>query len=523
MIGQALAALDADGLRSVVREVLPWLDEASRARLVGALIDRAARGRSGWSPPTPSARLVSEVERFAVAATRTGQADPGEVDEYLRHGIHAFLARDYPAALAIFRALLVPVSAGEIYLGQHEMLDEVLQVALADCTAQYVVATYMTAAPAKRTEAVLAALDQGRAEGHFWTPIAELERVAVEPLPGLAEFLPEWRSLVAARASGQRTDDWETDPDRWLIEVTMRLEGPEGLARLARRSRRAHDLRAWCRSVRETGDRHRALRAFEEAARLASAGLVRAEFLDAAAIAAGELSLDDVPKRLGRAWRASPTLLRLCRWLETSPSQRVLTDRVSEALKTCPKKAHRQRVLLHVLSGHPEQAARLLAAAPGLGWSQEEHPGHVGFWLLASLLAQAGVVLPVGPPNLSSVGDPDADGRPADLDGVTSIPAVPPLAVPDLTRLVSAADARVPAGSAARAVLLKALRTAAEKRAAGVTKEKRRRYYEHAVRLIAACAIVDRGPETAQWVAAVRAAYRRFHAMHAEFERQLDR
>lgn len=82
------------------------------------------------------------------------------------------------------------------------MLDEVLHVDLADCAAQYVVAAYMTSPAAQRAEAALAALDAVRAEGHFWTPIAELERVAVEPLPGLAEFLHGWRSLVTARASG---------------------------------------------------------------------------------------------------------------------------------------------------------------------------------------------------------------------------------------------------------------------------------------------------------------------------------
>jgi hypothetical protein len=80
LLGKALSALDADGLRAVVREVLPWLGEDAHARLMHAIVDRAARGHSGWSPP----------------------------------GIHAFLARDYPGALAIFRALLVPASAGDI-------------------------------------------------------------------------------------------------------------------------------------------------------------------------------------------------------------------------------------------------------------------------------------------------------------------------------------------------------------------------------------------------------------------------
>lgn len=80
LLEKALSALDADGLRTVVREVLPWLEESSRIRLVQGLVDQAARGRSGWTPPGPSARLVEDVKAFAAAAIRIGQADPEEVD-----------------------------------------------------------------------------------------------------------------------------------------------------------------------------------------------------------------------------------------------------------------------------------------------------------------------------------------------------------------------------------------------------------------------------------------------------------
>ncbi len=238
--------------------------------------------------------------------------------------------------------------------------------------------------------------------------------------------------------------------------------------------------------------------------------LVRAELLDSTALAAQQLRRDDVPVRLERAWRASPTLLRLCRWLDSSSSRRALNERVKKALRTCPKRNHRQRVLLHVLSGHPEQAARLLVAAPGLGWAHEEHPGHLGFWLLAHLITPKGTVLAVGPPSLAAAADAevvDLDGWPTDPDAQNLVSVAPHLAVRDLTEIVSGADIRPPTGSVARAALVKALRTAAEKRAAGVTKEKRRRHYEHAVRLVASCVAVDRGPETAAWAAGVRTTY----------------
>jgi hypothetical protein len=44
--------------------------------------------------------------------------------------------------------------------------------------------------------------------------------------------------------------------------------------------------------------------------------------------------------------------------------------------------------LLHVLTGDVHAAAKLLTKAPGLGWSSEDHPGHVLFPAFAGLLAE---------------------------------------------------------------------------------------------------------------------------------------
>lgn len=525
LISKALAALDADGLRTIIREILPWLEDSARTRLVSALIDRAARGASGWAPPGPSARLVSDVQMFAAAAIRTGQADAEEVDDYLRHGMHAFLSKDYPAAFAIFRALLLPVGHGEIDLGQHEMLDEVLAVDIAECAAQYVVSTYMTAAPAKRAQAVLAAMEDVRADGHFWTPIQEMERVAVELLPGLSEFLPQWRTLLASRASKARKDDWDTDTDRWLSEAVQRLEGTDGLARLARQTRRAHDLRAWCGAFLEAQDWPAALAACEEAATLApDTASVRAEFLDGAALASQELGRSDQPDRLERAWRAEPTFLRLCRWLGTATNGTALDGCATRALKASPDEAGRQRALLSVLLGDLESAAQLLAAAPGLGWSREGHPGHLAFWLLARLLVSDGASLPLDPPSLVALAAAEgAVEDPGDIDGISSAGGRPRLRTPDLGALVELADVKRPTSATARALMVKALRHAAEKRAAGVTEQKRRRHYGHAVRLVAACEVADPTPETGVWVASVRAKYRRYPALQDEFDNCLNR
>ena len=122
LIDGAILALGADELRDLVRDILPELDHRAHGRVVNRLIDRATRIASGWVPPPPSGKGVSEVVSFAEAAKRVGSSDPLEVDGYLRHGSSAFLGKDYAAAFTIFHALLLPIGDGRIDLGQHELL-----------------------------------------------------------------------------------------------------------------------------------------------------------------------------------------------------------------------------------------------------------------------------------------------------------------------------------------------------------------------------------------------------------------
>jgi len=85
--------MDAEQLRALIRALIPWLDDATQARLMNEVVNRAARASSGWSLSTPSERRVEEIEAFVAAARRVHQADPNDVDDYLREGTHAFLAR----------------------------------------------------------------------------------------------------------------------------------------------------------------------------------------------------------------------------------------------------------------------------------------------------------------------------------------------------------------------------------------------------------------------------------------------
>lgn len=232
-----------------------------------------------------------------------GHADPSDVDDYLTDGSSAFQNKAYHDAAEIFRSLLIPISEVEIDLGQHEMLDEVLSVDLDACAAQYVVSVYMTTPERKRAAAVRDAIHEMSGVGSFVEPLCEMESVAVEPLPNLETFISQWRALIQeSLSSKERRSDWDSDEDRWLREVIARTEGAAGLSAIARESKRAEDLRAWCESLVDDGDWKGALAAFDEASELADDKWdARGEFLDGAAHAATKLKRKDVPERLERA------------------------------------------------------------------------------------------------------------------------------------------------------------------------------------------------------------------------------
>ncbi|MDR0966329.1 MAG: hypothetical protein LBM75_07505 [Myxococcales bacterium] len=202
----ALANTSMDELRESVREVLEMLsdvDERAHGRVVDSLLHRAARGSSDWSPTALSDAQVAEVLDFTRIVRRKGRAAPEDVDDYLRLGSAAFRRKDYAAAHQIFDALLCPICNGELYLGEEEMVEQVLCVDPAECAVQYVISTYMITPAAKRVGAVRAAIDEAQSLGNFREPLHEMERVAIEPLPDVEVFLRQWQTCLATEVSGR--------------------------------------------------------------------------------------------------------------------------------------------------------------------------------------------------------------------------------------------------------------------------------------------------------------------------------
>jgi hypothetical protein len=515
LVDGALEALDAAGLRTVLREALRDLEPRARGQLVDVLMDHAARSGQGWAPPGRAGDAVAETLAFVTAARRAAHARPEDVDEHLRRGSLAFLGRDPITARKIFRAVLEPIGCGDIDLGQDEMVDEVLSVCVSDCVAQYVASVYLGTEPEQRAAAVRAALEEVDWAWYSGEPIRELERVAVEPLPDLVEFLGQWRDLLQAEAGGPRRPGRSAYVGAWLREVVRRMEGTEGLAVRARATRSEDDLEAWCQALVAARDWAAAVTAFDEAAELVlDPRRARGRFLDGAALAAQALGRDDLPARLERAWRAAPTQERLRRWLGAEGSGDEVKRRAAEALASCPEGAERQRSLLLVILGEVSAAAGLLVGAEGLGWSYPEHPGHLLVPVLRILLGGASMDerLDCGPqPRYSSTVD--------ELEAAAADPGRSGLATPGVRELLVRVGVGRITDAVTRGHVLAALRQAAEHRLAGVVTEKHRHQYAHAAWLVAVCAALDPSPATSRWVEGLRAAHRRYPALRSELDR----
>jgi len=517
LIDAALKMMHAEQLRDLIRTLIPWLDDTARARLTNEVVERAARSSNGWAPSRPSEQRVGEIEAFAAAARQSGYSDPSEVDDCLQAGIHAFLARDYAAAARIFRALLIPIGEAEIDLGQEELVDEVLGVDLDACATRYVLAEYMLASPKSRARAVDAAIEAVREVGYFFEPLRSLERLSVEPLPGFDGFLTQWRVLVEQRVANAKKSDWDRREDRWLREVVARTRGPEGLAELARRSRRSDDLGAWCRTLVDAGDWTAARVAYEQAAELVEDREYNlGDFLDGAALAAQELASDDLDATLERAWRQARTMTRLRRWLGGSCTQSDLAERAGLALEAAPASAARQRALLHVLRAELGEAAALLAQARGLGWSNAEHPGYLVFPLFVGLLCGVEVAIML-PPSDDDLHDEDDLDDEDDVEGWMDADRAK-LRTPTIKALLQTADVNAPEAAQLRASMIEAMRAAAQKRIEGVTGSKRRRHYDHAASLAVQCARAEGSPEGETWLRELMHQYRRYPALMREFK-----
>jgi hypothetical protein len=167
----ALAAMDVEGLRDLIREMIP-LARRNDSRLVDSLVDRAARSRSGWIPAGPTHDSVGEI----LSSPERPSGSDMPIRPWWTTTCGKARTRSWqglPIRISDLPGVAGPLGNGDVDIGQHETLDEVLSVDGAACAAEYVISMYMTATPSKRGKAVLSAIDEVRGIGHFGQPLRD--------------------------------------------------------------------------------------------------------------------------------------------------------------------------------------------------------------------------------------------------------------------------------------------------------------------------------------------------------------
>ncbi len=524
-VTEALAALTFDELRQFAVDAFARLEAGPRAALEDMLLQRAVRGDSGWKPLPPRQGFVEEAKRFANAARHVGQAEAADVDDYLRQAITASLAGGHAEARAVFEALFEPIGNCDIFLGQDEMVDEVLTVDLHECICHYLAAVFVTTPIAERVDAVLRAIATAHELSYIDDPIEDVTTALGQAPPDLDAFLSVWIERLERDATV--SGDFESAQERWLRAAVGRRDGVTGLERLARSSKRAEAARAWCNAFVAAGAWDKALLAYETSASFVKETYSRGDFLDGAALAAQMLGRKDLATRIKAAWLGAPSLLRVTRWLLAGePSPSAIRKRASTALLESPTKAPRIVGFLQILAGDIRGAAQHLAKCDGLGWSSRDHAGHVLFPTFAWLLGGA----PVG---TVREGLALALHRPlcgefeyaTDFCGASSLEAVPRLKNPAIVEIMQRADAAARMSGDDRAVMLDAMKAAAIRRTDSLLDKRRRRHYEHAATLVACCVEFEGSSgtqvSTSDWAERLRARTSRFPAFQEELRAAL--
>jgi hypothetical protein len=168
-----------------------------------------------------------------------------------------------------------------------------------------------------------------------------------------------------------------------------------------------------------------------------------------------------------------------------------------------------------------QRRSRPISQAPGLGWSSDEHPGHVLFPSFALLLAHR-----------TSRSVPDA--LLADLDSTCRDPLEVlssddverrlKLSTPSIATLIKDVSSTITFVEADLRSMVDSMCVAAESRVEGILGRSRRRHYGHAAMLAASCvalAPAGNGKDLSAWMMGLRQTYSRRHAFRQELRRAM--
>ncbi|MBN2526843.1 MAG: hypothetical protein JXR76_10660 [Deltaproteobacteria bacterium] len=392
---------------------------------------------------------------------------------------------------------------------------------LSQCVSQYAVCVYLEIANLEeRIDALADLFHELQQLANFDAPLGAMEAAAVNPLPDFEAFMTQWRLQLTAIVENGHSE-WENSEERWLREVTLRMDGITGLGILAKKSRNPGDFDAWCLALKQNDDWAGALAAYRMAVRTVHCDKTRtlARFYDGAALAAKQLGDRDALRFLKNAWLAQPPLKRLRCWLGAADTSDERLKIGKMALAKCPVDELAQRAFLLLQQSDVIGAARMVGSASGLGWSSFQHPGHSMVPLLCGVFENGEEVLRSLENVLESPSVDDFSGCTEIEGGCEETISKSVMPCPEPAALLQSVDDLCKSYGndvSVQKAVLKELKKAARKRVQGIVGNQRRRHYGHAALLMTLCVRLDDGSDTRKWFDGLKQEYRCYPAFQCQ-------
>ncbi|MHB1461235.1 MAG: hypothetical protein ACYC1M_08150 [Armatimonadota bacterium] len=331
----------------------------------------------------------------------------GEMDDLFSRASAMYLAGHRDLAREAYGELLHAFELNDEvgHFSGDDSPESMVETDIAEAKARYLHCVYEMSTPEDRIPRMLEELESLYHVGDNIS-LSYIMNADTEPLPGMDDSLQTWiaelKVIDAIDATGYRLRWWRP----LLREAVVLRNGLDGLAELARESGDVHPeaYQEWMMTLRKSGDNTSAVSVAREAIERIVSTREKARIADALATMTVQTGDSDLAVDARKqAWRASPSLLRLLRYIvEGSLDRHTVDTRLDEELAGVSdgSGAHlpasygsaqtpRLCLLLHLLAHDYNFVIQQSSKADHTMWGHADQPGPVVFPFLA--LAASGV------------------------------------------------------------------------------------------------------------------------------------
>ncbi|NUP13303.1 MAG: hypothetical protein HOW73_45265 [Polyangiaceae bacterium] len=354
--------------------------------LAHELVEFAARklGGARWLLDDPD--LLVDIDRWCRSTMRTLRVDFDESSALFVRARRLLLRNEAPAARACYEtvlSLLAELEAATDPDGSPQSGARVEDLVTPAVFGSYLVSVYEEVRAEERVEAVLDAVARLSDLGSVLFPLRLLEELAIRPLEAFSEFAQAWARALEEHAHREegRPQIFAWKPSEALLaEALEHIEGLEGVARMARRTRDWAHYRTFVLRLADQSQWSAGLDVVEEADASLEDASGRALLLDIGVQLATRIADDHRAVELAkRAFAADPTVPRLSRWLLfDEPEREVLVGRLDSAASMFELLTPRMRALIGAMAGSFADVAHLLDQSDEQ-WEHDHNAGPIAF------------------------------------------------------------------------------------------------------------------------------------------------